>query len=264
VNSRNADISPVLEKEISDREEAGDGSVDLSLILPVYNGEDFIDKNLAYLKVILEEHGLNYEIVVVSDGSKDQTPQKMQKVNGDRIKHIHYHDNRGKGYAIKHGFSHSRGKLVGFIDSDFDIYPKCIIRAYETITRENADVVVGSKLHPESEVEYPWYRRLFSYCYRLLNRLLFDLKIKDTQVGMKVFRREVLEKVVPQASRDRFSFDVELLALAEHYGYDKILECPIKLDFNLYKGSHINWKEITIILRDTFAIYLGLKRKKRV
>jgi glycosyltransferase involved in cell wall biosynthesis len=239
------------------------GNVDLSLILPVYNGEAFIDKNLASLKVILDEHGLDYEIVVVSDGSKDSTPEKMQAVNGDRIKHIHYHDNMGKGYAIKHGFSQCRGKLVGFIDSDFDIYPKCIIKAYEKITDEGADVVVGSKLHPESEVDYPWYRHLFSYCYRQLNRVLFDLKIKDTQVGMKVFRREVLEKVVPIAQKNRFAFDVEILALAEHYGFDKILECPIRLDFNKALESHINWKEIAIILFDTFAIYFGLKLKKR-
>jgi glycosyltransferase involved in cell wall biosynthesis len=251
------------DREIADGGLVNNGKVELSLILPVYNGEAFIDKNLASLKVILDEHGLDYEIVVVSDGSKDQTLQKMQTVNGDRIKHIHYHDNRGKGYAIRHGFSHSEGKLVGFIDSDFDIYPKSIIRAYETITSENADVVVGSKLHPESEVYYPLYRRFFSSCYRQLNRILFDLKIRDTQVGMKVYRREVLEKVVPLAQKNRFAFDIEMLALAEHYGYDKILECPIKLDFNLYKGSHINWKQIAIILMDTFSIYLGLKFKKK-
>ena len=239
------------------------GSVELSLILPVYNGEAFIDKNLVILKDILDAHGLDYEIVVVSDGSKDQTAEKMQTVNGDRIKHIHYHDNKGKGYAIKHGFSHSRGKIVGFIDSDFDIYPHALINAYETINREKADVVVGSKLHPESEVQYPWYRHLFSYCYRQLNRMLFNLKIKDTQVGMKVFRREVLEKVVPIAHKNRFAFDVELLALAEHYGFDKMLECPIKLEFDRFNGSHISLKEIAIILFDTFAIYCSLKLGNR-
>jgi glycosyltransferase involved in cell wall biosynthesis len=239
------------------------GSRELSLILPVYNGEAFIDKNLASLKTLLDEHDLDYEIVVVSDGSKDRTPQKMESVNGDRVKFIHYHDNKGKGYAIKHGFSHSKGRLVGFIDSDFDIYPTSIIKAYEKITRENADVVVGSKLHPDSEVYYPWHRRLFSYCYRQLNRALFDLKIRDTQVGMKVYRREVLEKVVPLAKKNRFSFDIELLALAEYHGYENILECPIRLDFNRYKGSHINWKEIAIILYDTLAIYFKLKLSRQ-
>lgn len=238
------------------------GNVELSLILPVYNGEAFIDKNLASLKTILDEHNMNYEIVVVSDGSKDQTLQKMQAVNGDRIKHIHYHDNKGKGYAIKHGFSHSEGELIGFIDSDFDIYPKCVIGAYEIMTGHNADVVVGSKLHPESEVYYPLYRRFLSYCYRQLNGILFDLKIKDTQVGMKVYRRNVLEKIVPLAQKDGFAFDVELLALAEHHGFENILECPIKLDFDIYKGSHITLRQIAKILVDTFAIYFGLKLKK--
>jgi dolichol-phosphate mannosyltransferase len=235
------------------------GTREISLILPVYNGEAFIDKNLASLKTLMDEHELDYEIVVVSDGSKDQTPQKMQSQNGGRVKFIHYHDNKGKGYAIKHGFSHSKGRLVGFIDSDFDIYPTSIISAYEQITREGADVVVGSKLHPESEVYYPWHRRLFSYCYRQLNSMLFNLKIKDTQVGMKVYRREVLEEVVPLAKKNRFSFDIELLALAECFGYENILECPIRLDFNRYKGSHINWKEIAIILYDTLAIFIKLK-----
>ena len=238
-------------------------TIDLSLILPVYNGEAFIDKNLASLKDILENHGLNYEIVVVSDGSKDSTPQKMQKVNGTRIKHIHYHDNKGKGYAVKHGFSHSKGDLVGFIDSDFDIYPQALIRAYETIIKEKADVIVGSKLHPESEVDYPWYRHIFSYLYRQLNKRLFNLKIKDTQVGMKVYRREVLERIVPLAKKNRFAFDIELLALAEHHGFKNILECPIKLDFDTFKESHINWKQIGIILFDTFGIFYSLKMRKR-
>ncbi len=239
------------------------GNVELSLILPVYNGEAFIATNLASLNNMLEDHGLNYEIVVVSDGSKDRTVQKMQSIDEDRVRFIHYHDNKGKGYAIKHGFSHSTGKIVGFIDADFDVYPKSIIQAYEKIISENADVVVGSKLHPESEVYYPLYRKFFSYCYRQLNKLLFDLKIKDTQVGMKVYRREVLEKVVPLAKKNRFAFDIELLALAEHFGFDNILECPIKLDFDICKGSHIDWKQIAIILFDTVSIYFSLKFGRR-
>ena len=237
--------------------------LDLSLILPVYNGEAYIEKNLASLKGILEEQQIDYEIVVVSDGSKDRTIERMKAVNGDRIYHVHYHDNRGKGYAIRHGFQHSRGSLVGFIDSDFDIDPNCLIRAYRTITSENADVVVGSKLHPESEVDYPLTRKLFSYCYRRLNGLLFDLRIKDTQVGMKVYRREVLEEVVPIAKKNRFAFDVELLALAEHFGYKKILECPIKLDFKREQGSHIDLKQIGIILIDTFSIFYSMKRREQ-
>lgn len=239
------------------------GNVELSLIMPVYNGEAFIEKNLASLKTLLEEHELDYEIVVVSDGSKDKTLQKMQSVNGDRIRHIHYHDNMGKGYAVKHGFSHCSGKFVGYIDADFDIGPMSIINAYEKILSEGADVVVGSKLHPESEVYYPMHRKFFSYCYRQLNSLLFNLKIRDTQVGMKLFKREVLDKVVPLAQKNSFAFDVELLALAEHFGYDNIVECPIKLDFNTYKGSHINWKQIAIIIFDTLSIRSGMRSIKR-
>lgn len=235
------------------------GKVELSLILPVYNGEAFIDRNMASLKGLLEEHGLDYEIIVVSDGSEDQTPQKMQSVNGERIKHLHYHDNKGKGYAVRHGFAHTEGELVGFIDADFDICPRSIIKAYQKINSEQADVVVGSKLHPESEVYYPLHRKFYSYCYRQLNRVLFDLKVKDTQVGMKVFRREVLEKIVPLAQKDGFAFDVELLALAEHFGFDKIVECPVNLNFDIYKGSHINWKQIATILRDTLAIYFDIR-----
>src|SRR5581483_6886287 len=102
----------------------------------------------------------------------------------------HYARNMGKGFALRYGVVRSHGEIVTFIDGDGDIDPVQIATYLRIMRQSGADIVVGSKRHPASEVVYPLARRLYSATYQALLRLLFRLEVRDTQVGLRLFRRE--------------------------------------------------------------------------
>src|SRR5204862_601510 len=103
------------------------------------------------------------------------------------------------------------------------------IPAYlDVARRDRLDLAIGSKRHPASVVHYPPSRRVASWCYQQLNRLLFRLDVRDTQVGLKVFSRRVADEVLPLVLVKRYAFDVELLAVARSLGYDRVRELPVR------------------------------------
>jgi len=225
----------------------------ISVILPAYNEEDSIGDVIRETVKALDRITNDWEIVVVDDGSKDSTfaiAKEFAKNNG-RIRALSYGKNMGKGFALKYGFEHSRGDLIVFMDADLDLHPKQIKKLIEIMEREKADVVVCSKRHPESKVNYPLNRRILSDAYFFMVKILFNLNVKDTQVGLKLFKRKVLRDVMPRILVKRYAFDVEVLANAVRRGY-KIVEAPVELDFK--HGSNINWREIWRMLVDTLAV----------
>ncbi len=225
----------------------------ISVILPAYNKEKEIKEVLNETAKALDEITSSWEIIVVDDGSKDSTfvIAKRFERNDRRIKVLSYGRNMGKGFALKYGFERSRGDLIVFMDADLDLHPRQIKRFIEIMKESKADVVVGSKRHPESKVYYPFKRRILSDIYFLIVKILFNLNVKDTQVGLKLFRRKVLEEVIPRILVKRYAFDVEVLANVIRKRY-KVVEAPIELNFRF--SSSINWKEIFKIFVDTLAI----------
>jgi hypothetical protein len=119
------------------------------------------------------------------------------------------------------------------------------------------DAVIGSKRHPDSKVAYPAFRRFQSAIYQLLTRLLFSLDVRDTQTGLKLFRRPVLEEAVPLLAIKRFAFDLELLVVARLLGYGKVCEAPISLDYQF--ESTVNLGSAWNVLWDTAAIFYRLR-----
>jgi len=238
LNPCDVDRSGTGEQPVPERESTQYGStiierrtasVDLSVIVPTYRGAERIYQNLCRLSEALSKLPYSHEIVVVSDGNTDGTEQHITR-RAEECPHVHayhYMRNHGKGYALTYGVARSTGRLITFIDGDGDIDPQQIATYIETMEREQADIVVGSKRHPESRVVYPPARRLYSWGYQLVLRLLFDLQVRDTQVGLKVFRREVLEAVLPRIVVKRYAFDLELLVVACHLGYCRIVEAPV-------------------------------------
>lgn len=125
----------------------------------------------------------------------------------------------------------------------------------------NADIIVGSKRHPVSKVQYPWPRKILSWGYQLLVRILFGLNIKDSQVGLKLYRREVLEDVLPRILVKEFAFDIEILAVAYHLRYVRIYEAPVELSFTGFSSitSKNFWRIIFQTLWDTLAVFYRLR-----
>jgi len=227
----------------------------LSIIMPMYNSTD-IEKDLLDVSKKVEAMNNNYEIILVDDGSKNSCFNEAKKLKHPKIKVIGYKLNKGKGNALKFGFNFSDGEYIIFLDTGGDLDATQIKNFLKILYESHSDVVIGSKKHPKSIVHYPFFRKIMSKIYQTINLLLFGLNIKDTQVGLKLFRREVLEKVMPKIIVKRFAFDLELLVIINKLGY-KIVEAPIKLEYNF--KSTIKPSAVISMLWDTLAIFYRLK-----
>jgi glycosyltransferase involved in cell wall biosynthesis len=233
----------------------------LSAVLPVYNGGEEIVDNVGVIRRALTE-GLpdeEVEIVVVSDGSIDETAEQLLAARGDAgFRVIHYDRNLGKGYAVKAGALAARGDWIALIDADLDLDPASVPSYLEVARRERLDFAIGSKRHPDSVVHYPRSRRVASWCYQQLNRALFRLDVRDTQVGLKVFHRRVVDEVVPLLLVKQFAFDIELLAVATALGFGRIKEMPVRLDYR-FTGSALRSAGVVRALLDTGAVFYRLR-----
>lgn len=243
----------------------------ISVIVPFYN-EKRIQKNLEILEKELCSYFKNYEIILVSDGSTDISPKKLNQLctGSSHTKLLHYEKNIGKGFALKYGFYQSRGDYIVFIDGGMELHPKDIKRFLVLMDIYNADIVIGSKRHPYSKVDYPLLRRFLSFCYQIFIRIFLHLRqVKDSQVGLKLFRRQVLEDVLPRILVKKYAFDLEVLTVANYLGYKNILEAPIELNYfkNKKRKSYLQYLTHTIkvawpLMVDTLAIIYRLNIKK--
>ncbi len=225
----------------------------LSIIVPTYCDGPRIYSNLVKLDRALTAIGEPYEIIVVSDGNVDNTHDEARRFDAPHVRVYHYARNMGKGFALRYGMARSCGEVVTFIDGDGDIDPSLIAHYLQIARGTGADVVVGSKRHPDSQVVYPPIRRLYSATYQALLRVLFNLQVRDTQVGIKLFRREVLVAVLPRIVVKRYAFDLELLVVAHHLGFSRVVEAPVQIGHRF--SSTINRRAIMSILWETAAIF---------
>jgi glycosyltransferase involved in cell wall biosynthesis len=224
----------------------------LSVVVPAYRDGERIVGSITRLVEALTATGLRWEVVVVVDGDAE-TFRHAATMRSSAVHVVGYADNRGKGFALRYGMSLVTGELVTFIDSDMEIGPEEIGRMAQVLRLYEADVVVGSKRHPLSKVQYPRTRRIQSLCYQLLIRVLFRVSVRDTQTGLKMMRREVALKVLDVALVKRFAFDLELLALAHHFGYRRIIETPVVISYKF--SSTTNVRAVCSVLWDTLAIF---------
>lgn len=234
----------------------------LSVVIPAYKQEKTIIDNIDTLYSVLSKLPYKFEIIVVVDGYLDNTFKNAREINKDKVKVFGYEKNQGKGYAVKYGMLKAKGDVIGFIDAGMDVQPAGISILLESMMWKDADIMIGSKLHPESKrINYPVFRKILSWGYRTLTHVLFGFNVRDTQVGLKFFKREVVEKVFPRLLVKTFAFDVEILALANSFGFKKIYEGPVELRFN--GGSSITsgnfWKIISFMLWDTVSIFCRIR-----
>lgn len=232
----------------------------LSVIVPAYKQEKTIKRDLENINIVLRA-GLkeyDYEIICVVDGKVDKTFEQAQKSNSKKIKVYSYEENKGKGYAVRFGMARARGQLISFLDSGMDISPKGIMMLMAHMEWYNADVIVGSKRHPVSRVNYPLRRRIYSIGYHLGVKFLFGLPLTDTQSGIKIFKRKVVEKVLPRLLVRTYAMDIEMLSVAKYLGFGRIYEAPIEVRFNK-RTSRIHWHTIFRMVLDTVAVFYRLK-----
>lgn len=223
----------------------------LSVIMPMYNSKD-IATNIKEAIKKLDMVGYDYEIVLVDDGSTEKCFDQAKGIKSKKLKVVGYKINKGKGNAIKYGFGFCSGEYIAFVDSGRDIDPSQLSNFIRIMHDNDADIVVGSKRHQDSKVHYPLMRQFMSKVYQIVNYFLFRLNVKDTQVGLKIFKKSILDKVMPKIAVKKFAFDLELLVIARKLNA-KIIEAPVRIRYKF--GSTINFKSVFWILWDTAAIF---------
>ena len=227
----------------------------ISVIMPAYNEAGFIAAAIKETIDTFETLNVDFEIIIVDDGSSDGTFDRAEEFtkNFKNIIVTKNYRNRGKGYALKRGFKHTTGDLVVFLDADIDIHPIQIKTFLNIMELDHADIVIGSKRHPNSELEYPLQRRIVSSVYFFIIKILFGLPIHDTQTGLKLFKYEVLKKVFPVILVKRFAYDLEILLCAHLLGY-KIAEAPVILKPKM-KFNPVGFSAIYTTWLDTMAVW---------
>jgi len=200
----------------------------VSFVLPAFNEGKHIEESLRRLDSSFRSGPLSHEIVVVDDGSIDDTRCRTSyyaRKNG-HVRIISYRRNMGKGFAVKTGFFQAVGDIIILLDSDLDIDATQAERFIQALGF--GDIAIGSKYHPESIVEISLLRRFLSTGFNLLSRLLTGVRARDTQAGIKAIRRDAFFEIFKCLRVKRYAFDVELLALAIGCGL-KVVELPVKL-----------------------------------
>jgi glycosyltransferase involved in cell wall biosynthesis len=232
-------------------------SSSVSFVLPAFNEGAVIERSLERLDRVVNGNCFLYEIVVVDDGSVDDTRlMALQYANrNSHVRVVGYDRNLGKGFAIRHGFWKSKGDIIVFVDADSEIDYEIVRRYVEAL--KNADIVIGSKWHKDSIIDASCIRKFLSRGFNVIVRLLTGLRVSDTQCGIKAVRRAAFEKIFRRLSVKRYAFDVELLALAKLYGL-RIIELPVKLKLN----SKFSFREIWHMFLDLLGIAYRLRVRK--
>ncbi len=234
----------------------------LSVIMPVYNLADTIEANVAETARLFDSHGVRAELVPVDDGSTDGTAEALARAAEPKYEHVVVKPvickrNGGKGAALRAGFDASTGEYVMLLDGDLDINPKQTPWFFEAMAAKGADIVIGSKRHKRSVVQYPWHRRFVSWVYFTLVRIFVGLPITDTQTGMKLFRREVLGESLGRMLVKTYAFDLELLAIAHQRGA-KIAEAPVVIRFGNKFGA-LKANTVKTMALDSLAVFYRLR-----
>ena len=235
----------------------------VSLIIPVFNGARLLDDTVKTARAYLEHLGEEFELIVVNDGSTDDSPAIVEKLAREcrAVRLIDNHPNRGKGNAVRAGMLQSRGSRAVFIDADL-AYPISEVGKILAALDSGADVAIANRVDANSTYRmspaffgYLYTRHLLSRAFNLTVRGVTRVGAKDCQAGLKGFRRAAIELIFPLQTVEGFTFDVELLYLAKHF---KLVVREVPVEFHYFsEPSTIDF------MRDGFCALRDLVRIRR-
>jgi glycosyltransferase involved in cell wall biosynthesis len=201
----------------------------LSVVIPAYNESGRIEATLDRVMSCIETQGWDAEVLVVDDGSKDQTAEIIHQwmARYPRLHLIQNPGNRGKGYSVRNGLLQAAGDIVMFTDADLSAPMEEAGLLLEAIDG-GADVAIGSRWMDRTRqtIHQPLYRQVFGRCFNAITRGVMGLPFKDTQCGFKAFRREAAQVIFRLQRIERWGFDPEILFIARKLKY-RIVEVPV-------------------------------------
>ena len=234
--------------------------LECSIVIPAFRAEDTILPVLNKLVPLLASLDRSFEVIVVVDGSVDATAETIKKVYGSQVEVLEILKNSGKGNALRVGIQAAKAKkYIGFIDADLDISPSALVTAWKKLeTIHDISLVVGSKLHKESEVQYPFFRRIQSVLFAKFIDIIFEFGINDTQTGLKLGRAEIVKQASRETQSSGFAFDLEFLLRAKKLGA-KFNAVPVEVNYQF--TSTISLVKYIQTFMEVFKI-LKLSRKR--
>jgi glycosyltransferase involved in cell wall biosynthesis len=201
----------------------------LSIVIPAFNESARIEQTLARVMECVETRGWNAEVLVVDDGSSDDTAEIVQRWmrRYSRLNLVKNPGNRGKGYSVRNGLLQAAGEVVMFTDADLSAPMEEAERLMNAI-EGGADVAIGSRWMDRTRqtIHQPLYRRFFGRCFNRLTRTVMGLPFKDTQCGFKAFRRPAAQVIFRLQRIERWGFDPEILFIARKLHF-RISEVPV-------------------------------------
>ncbi|MGA7156086.1 MAG: dolichyl-phosphate beta-glucosyltransferase [Acidobacteriaceae bacterium] len=201
----------------------------LSIVIPAYNESARIENALSSVLGCVESHAWDAEILVIDDGSTDNTSAVIQRwmASNPRLHLIQNPGNRGKGYSVRNGLLQASGDIVMFTDADLSAPIEEAERLIDAI-HNGADVAIGSRWLDKQKqtIHQPIYRRFFGRCFNAVTRRFIGLPFKDTQCGFKAFKRDAAQTIFRLQTIERWGFDPEILFIARKLKYN-IIEVPV-------------------------------------
>jgi glycosyltransferase involved in cell wall biosynthesis len=228
--------------------------LDLSVVIPCYNEEPHLEDSTRKLLEVLDQTRYSYEIIFVEDCSKDATREVVLRVCATypHCRYILHDKNRGRGAAFKTGFVASFGRIVGFIDIDLEVSANYITGLVNQIEHHGVDVATGYRHYLLSQTG-GIHRHVLSVAYRALIKLLLDAGVRDTETGLKFFRRETATDAVLQSECDGWFWDTEVMVRSALAGL-RIVELPVLFLRRYDKQSTVR------VLPDTLQYFRELMR----
>jgi len=252
-------VQPVLRPSVVDHalEASGSAHVGTTVVIPSFNPGPAVVTTIWGVLGAFQDAAQPVQVIVVTDGSTDQSSKLIDELQDQRLTHIRRTHNSGKGAALRAGFAQAKTPLLAFIDADGDLSPLQLAEMVRIHSESDADITFGSKLHDQSSVDATARRKFTSRGYQLLIRVLFQLDIPDTQTGIKVFSRPLMNAVLPVLNEDGFALDLEMFVAARAAGFTNFVEVPVEL---VRSGtSTISTSSILVMLGHTLRIFWRAK-----
>jgi glycosyltransferase involved in cell wall biosynthesis len=261
MNLRNTLLNPTLQEKYQESQlEASDSYLSqlktsdllISVIIPVYNEEYSI-------KDVIERipNHLNYEIILVDDGSTDKSVPKIKEIERDNIKILQHQKNLGYGAALITGFKNAIGDIIVTLDSDGQHCPEEIPDLIKPIINKQADIVIGSRYLGKSSYRVPTYTKIGENIISFFLWILFRQKIKNNQNGLKAFSKKSV-KIFNSMMYNRFGLCTEIIFKAAYYKF-KLLEIPASINSRKHGASYVNILRLFIAISTCILVY-GLKK----
>jgi len=225
--------------------------MEISVIIPAYNEESIIKKCVANMHAFLSTHYKEFEIIVVDDGSKDDTIKLISNMNLSNLHIISYFKNRGKGFAVRKGVFAATGDCIVYYDADIAYSPNYITACMNSL--KHSDIAIGSRYIYANAKPYEndRLRRFLSKSYNFLIKLFLRIKASDVQCGFKGFKANVAREVFARQNIKGYAFDIEILKNAQKSKFD-IVEFPIKQSDEPSRPSKVR------PIKDSFDMFVSI------